>query len=94
KRHSNRIWHVHFKDFDPVAARLSREADGDYFDAIKRGVFCELGKGAVDFKEVVNILKDIGYNHWIVVEQDILPGMGEPKKCAQANRDYIRTLGL
>lgn len=94
QKHSDRIWHVHFKDFDPDAARLSRETNGDYFDAIKKGVFCELGKGAVDFTTVVNILNDKGYKDWIVVEQDILPGMGAPKKCAQANREYIKTLGL
>ena len=94
KKYSDRIWHVHFKDFNPEAARLSRQAKGDYFDAIKRGVFCELGKGTVDFKAVVAQLKKINYKDWIVVEQDILPGMGNPKICAQANRDHIRTLGL
>jgi inosose dehydratase len=94
QKHSNRIWHVHFKDFDPEAARLSRETNGDYFDAIKKGVFCELGKGVVDFMAVVNLLENKNYNDWIVVEQDILPGMGAPKKCAQANREYIKTLGL
>lgn len=94
KKYSNRIWHVHFKDFDPKAARMSHEVTGDYFDALKRGVFCELGKGTVDFKAIVDLLKKIKYKDWIVVEQDILPGMGNPKICAQANRDYIRTLGL
>lgn len=94
QKHSDRIWHVHFKDFDPDAAKLSRETNGDYFDAIKKGVFCELGKGAVDFATVVNLLNDKGYKDWIVVEQDILPGMGAPKKCAQANREYIKSLGL
>ncbi len=94
KQYYNRIWHVHFKDFDPASARASRKANGDYFDAIKRGVFCELGKGTIDFKTIVNVLNEKGYQNWIVVEQDILPGMGEPKKCAQANRDFIRTLRL
>jgi len=94
QKHSDRIWHVHFKDFDPEAAKLSHSANGDYFDAIKRGVFCELGKGAVDFLTIVNLLNEKGYDDWIVVEQDILPGMGNPKKCAQANRDFIKTLGL
>tara|TARA_B110000503_G_scaffold52260_1_gene84101 strand:- start:3606 stop:4511 length:906 start_codon:yes stop_codon:yes gene_type:complete len=94
KKHSNRIWHVHFKDFDPDAAKLSLKARGDYFDAIKRGVFCELGKGKVDFKKIVDLLNDKNYAGWIVVEQDILPGMGEPKKCALSNRNFIRTLGL
>lgn len=94
KKYKDRIWHVHFKDFSPEAAKASRDVNGDYFDAIKRGVFCELGKGAVDFKSIVELLEDMGYDDWIVVEQDILPGMGNPKLCARSNRDYIRTLGL
>lgn len=94
KIYRNRIWHVHFKDYDPQAAQESRKEEGDYFDAIQRGVFCELGKGAVDFKTVVDLLINTGYDDWVVVEQDILPGMGKPKACAKANRDYIKTLGL
>jgi len=57
-------------------------------------VFCELGKGAVNFKEIVKELKHQQYSGWIVVEQDVLPGMGNPKVCAQRNRDYIKTLGI
>ena len=94
KRYSDRIWHVHFKDFDPEIAKDSKQANGDYFDAIKRGVFCELGKGGVDFEAIVTLLHQSGYKDWIVVEQDILPGMGNPKICAQSNRNYIKTLGL
>lgn len=94
KKYGDRIWHVHFKDFSPDAAQASQEVNGDYFDAIKRGVFCELGKGAVDFQSIVKLLEDMQYSDWIVVEQDILPGMGNPKICAQANRNYIRSLGL
>jgi len=94
KKYANRLWHVHFKDFNPTAAQNSKDANGDYFDAIKKGVFCELGKGSVDFKAIVNQLNELDYDEWIVVEQDILPGMGHPKICAQSNRAYIRTLGL
>lgn len=94
KTYGDRIWHIHFKDFDPKAAAISKKNNGDYFDAIKRGVFCELGKGTVDFKTIVDILNKQNYEGWIVVEQDILPGMGNPKVCAQYNRDYIKTLGL
>lgn len=90
----NRIWHIHFKDFDPVIAKMSKDVDGDYFDAIKRGVFCELGNGAVDFKSIAEILIELNYKNWIVVEQDILPGMGNPKNSARANRDYLKSLGL
>ncbi|USD25914.1 sugar phosphate isomerase/epimerase family protein [Flagellimonas marinaquae] len=94
QKHMQRIWHVHFKDFDPVVAEDSKSVHGDYFDAIKKGVFCELGKGVVDFKNVIKLLKDNNYDEWIVVEQDILPGMGNPKECALANRNFIKSLGL
>ncbi len=94
KIHFKRIWHVHFKDFNPKIANESKEVNGDYFDAIKRGVFCELGKGSVDFKSIIKLLKDLNYEDWIVVEQDILPGMGFPKNSAEANRNYLKTLGL
>ena len=94
KAHSNRIWHVHFKDFDPKIANISKAVNGDYFDAIKRGVFCELGKGNVDFETIVSMLHQMGYDQWIVVEQDILPGMGNPKVCAQRNREYLRGIGF
>ena len=94
EKYAHRLWHVHFKDFDPNAALDSKDSNGDYFDAIKKGVFCELGKGNVNFLAIVNLLNEIGYNKWIVVEQDVLPGMGHPKKCAQSNRDFIKTLGL
>lgn len=94
EKYQNRIWHVHFKDYDPKAAQGSRSAQGDYFDALKRGVFCELGKGSVDFRAITEYLLGTGYDQWIVVEQDILPGMGDPKTFARANREYIKTLGL
>jgi inosose dehydratase len=34
------------------------------------------------------------YNGWIVIEQDVLPGMGSPKDSARRNREYLKSLGL
>ncbi|QGY44047.1 TIM barrel protein [Maribellus comscasis] len=94
EKYYNRIWHVHFKDFDPEVGKESQVNEYDYFKSVEKGVFCELGKGNVDFPAIVNILKNKGYDGWIVVEQDVLPGMGSPKKCADWNRQYIKSLGL
>ena len=94
KKYYDRIWHVHFKDYDPAVGKEARENNYDYFKAVEKGVFCELGKGNVDFQTIVNILKQKGYDGWIVVEQDVLPGMGAPKKCAAWNRQFIKSLGL
>ncbi len=93
-KYPRRIWHVHFKDCEDRIAKLSREKKWDYFESVRNGVFCELGKGSVDFPSVVKQLRRIDYDGWIVVEQDVLPGMGEPKECARHNRDYIKTLGI
>jgi len=61
---------------------------------VQHGVFCELGKGSVPFAAVAEWLRGHGYHGWMVVEQDILPGMGNPKASAQRNRSYLRTIGL
>ena len=59
-----------------------------------KGIFPELGQGDVDFPAVLHELEHIGYDSWIVVEQDVLPGMGSPRQSAQRNRDYLRSIGL
>ncbi|MGD8779881.1 MAG: TIM barrel protein [Ignavibacteria bacterium] len=94
KKYSERIWHVHFKDCDDQIAEMSREKKWDYFKSVENGVFCELGKGSCDFKSVIEELNKMNYNGWIVVEQDVLPGMGKPKECALHNREFIKTFGL
>ncbi|MBU0474631.1 MAG: sugar phosphate isomerase/epimerase [Bacteroidetes bacterium] len=94
KEYQDRIWHIHFKDCDEEIAKLSRSNNWDYFESVKNGVFCELGKGSVDFESIVKQLVNTKYDGWIVVEQDVLPGMGKPKECALHNREFIKSLGL
>ena len=90
----SRIWHVHFKDADPAVMAESRANEWDGLTSTGHGVFCELGKGSVDFPGVLAALTETGYDGWIVVEQDILPGMGNPRESARRNREYLRGIGL
>jgi inosose dehydratase len=94
EKYYNRIWHVHFKDFQPAVATKSAENNWDYFQSVQNGIFCELGKGDVPFEAVKNMLQEKGYQGWIVVEQDVLPGMGSPKICAEHNRNFLKSLGI
>src|ERR687886_652518 len=94
QQHADRIWHVHFKDHDPKVAEQSRRKGWDGVESVAHGVFCELGRGDVDFPAVLAKLNELNYQGWIVVEQDVLPGMGSPKASAQHNRDYLRSIGL
>ena len=94
ERYGPRTWHVHFKDCEPAVAARARSENWDYQTAIRGGVFCELGKGAVDFPALLEALRQRGYAGWIVVEQDVLPSMGSPLESARRNREYLRTLGV
>lgn len=94
RRHGQRIWHVHFKDCSPEVAARAREEEWEYVQAIYHGLFCELGQGDVDFPAVIAALEKEGYDGWIVVEQDVLPGMGTPKASARRNREYLQSIGL
>ncbi|MBI5928684.1 MAG: TIM barrel protein [Chloroflexi bacterium] len=90
----NRIWHVHFKDCEPNIAARSRNEGWEYFKTVGQGVYCELGKGMVDFPAIVAELRATNYDGWIVVEQDVLPGMGAPLASAKRNREYLHSIGL
>jgi inosose dehydratase len=93
RKYGSRIWHFHFKDHEPLVGKKSAENKWDYFKSVSEGIFCELGKGDVDFPALLAELEKNGYDGWGVVEQDVLPGMGKPKDSAQRNREYIRSLG-
>ena len=94
KRFANRIWYIHFKDCHPEVASQSRAAGWNYFESVRHGVFCELGKGCVDFPAVAAWLESRPDLTWGIVEQDVLPGMGKPKESAWRNREYLRRVGL
>jgi inosose dehydratase len=94
QENASRVWHVHFKDCQPELATRSRREGWDYFTSVRNGIFCELGKGEIDFQAVKVELEKQGYAGWIVVEQDVLPGMGSPKDSALRNREYLRSIGF
>ena len=94
EKYGERIWLVHFKDFQPDIARQMAENHWGYFEAIQHGIFCELGQGGIDFTGIVQWLKNTGYDGWVVVEQDILPGMGTPKESARRNREFLASMGI
>ncbi|HEX7736822.1 MAG TPA: TIM barrel protein [Ktedonobacteraceae bacterium] len=94
ERFHSRIWHIHLKDCQPQIAARARQEGWDYFTALQHGIFCELGQGAVPFAEIAAALRRYAYHGWMVVEQDILPGMGSPRASAQRNRTYLHAIGL
>jgi inosose dehydratase len=95
RRHIGRISYMHFKDIDPaVKARAVANRTG-FYDACAEGIFCNLGKGDVDFPTVRQILMDAGFDGWCTVEQDCDPaGTTSPVDDATANRAYLTSIGF
>ena len=91
-RFADRIWYLHLKDCHPDVAQRARTEGWDYFQALRHGVFCELGRGCIDFHSVLRWMKDHDYQGYALVEQDVLPGMGAPLESARRNREYLRSL--
>ncbi len=95
KRHMDRISYMHFKDIDPVVKADVVENRTDFYKACGQGIFCNLGQGDVDFPAVRQLLVDHGFKGWCTVEQDCDPAMpGTPLEDAQANREYLQSIGF
>ena len=92
--YASRVWHVHVKDCDAAVATRARAAGLGYLTAVRERLFCELGRGAVDFPAFIAALERLGYDGWAVVEQDVFPGAGTPLDSARRNRLFLRGLGL
>ncbi|MGO8758542.1 MAG: sugar phosphate isomerase/epimerase family protein [Terracidiphilus sp.] len=91
-RFKERIWYIHMKDLDPSVARRSRDEGWDYFTAMRNGLYPELGKGCIEFPALLRWLAARDYKGYVLVEQDILPGMGTPKESAARSRAYLKSI--
>ncbi len=94
REHGARIWHLHLKDIDPAVLAEVTRGRIPYLDAIRRGVFCELGAGCVDFPGVIRELRNAGFAGWAVFEQDVDPALPDvdPMVSAARSRSYLRTI--
>ncbi|MCA1603442.1 MAG: TIM barrel protein, partial [Acidobacteria bacterium] len=87
-----RIRHLHLKDVQlPILESARRDGIG-FLEAVRHGVFCELGDGAVDLNTVIQGLSAEGYSDWAIVEQDVdtrSEGV-KPFESALRSRQYLR----
>ncbi|MBZ5593887.1 MAG: TIM barrel protein [Acidobacteriia bacterium] len=97
RKHATRIRHLHLKDVRPSVLEQVRREKIPYLDAVRMGVFCELGQGSVNLTGVIQALTSAGFDGWAVFEQDVdttQPGCN-PLESATRSRNYLRkTAGL
>lgn len=92
-----RINHMHLKDARrQVVDQIIREV-APVSEIWKRKAFCRLGEGDLNVDSVLDALRD-GYSGWLVVEQDVLPDVGDPlgtpARDQRANRRFLADRGF
>lgn len=74
RTHGARIRHVHLKDVRQAVLHRVATGELDFSAAVAAGVFAPLGDGGVDLRTTLAALRDVGYDGWLVVEQDRVSG--------------------
>lgn len=94
----SRINHVHLKDASLTVMHGIIEDGAPAAEIWSRDAFPPLGQGDLDIGAIISGLTAIGYQGWLVVEQDSLPD--GPERFHRAareqhdNRTYLAALGL
>lgn len=84
---------IHVKDINPQVLAAGVPAAWDYATFSAKGIWTELGQGAIDFPAVFQILGDAGFSGWIIVETDVTQ-LATPLESAIISRQYLQKIGL
>jgi len=93
RRHAARIKTVHVKDIDEAVRQKGVAQGWDYRTFSDHGIWAEVGHGVMDFPAIFQILDEVGFDGWIIVETDVTQ-LASPLESAQVSRAYLRSLGL
>lgn len=95
RRHHQRIPYLHLKSVDGEVQRRVEAENIPFAIAVGMDVFCEPSKGAVDFPDFRDVLREINYTGWAIVEQDMYPApLDKPLPIAKRTRAYLREIGI
>lgn len=96
EKHHSRIPYIHVKQCD-MDIKNRMDAEGwPWAEAVARGVMCEPERGSIDFSVLLELMKEKGYDDWVVVEQDMYPveSFDDPLPIATRTREFFKELGL
>lgn len=94
RRHIDRLAHFHAKNVRPAVMAQVREQGLSFMDGVRAGVFTVPGdpEGGVDFAPLLGILKDAGYDGWIVIEAEQDPSVREPMQYQSLGLTTLKTI--
>jgi inosose dehydratase len=93
RAHAPRIKTMHVKDINPAVLEEGRAREWDYATFSRQGIFAEMGEGMVDFPAVFELLRDAGFDGWIITETDVTQ-RPTALESAIVSREYLRGIGI
>lgn len=90
EKYMNRVAHVHLKDVRPTVVAEIRAGKKSFLDGVRAGTFTVPGDGVIDFEPIFKLLKEKGYEGWMVVEAEQDPAKANPLEYALKARSYIK----
>jgi len=95
RRHHERIAYLHLKSVNREVWEKAEREKIPFAKAVDTGVFAEPSEGVVDFVALRDVLREINYQGWATVEQDVYPApLDKPFPIAKRTRDYLREIGF
>jgi inosose dehydratase len=89
RAYADRIGHVHMKSIRPEVVSRVREEGLSFQEGVELGVFTVPGDGSIDFRPILEVLADAGYEGWLVVEAEQDPNKAVPLEYAKKARSYL-----
>ena len=95
RKHHRRVAYLHLKNVDRAVLEKVRAQATPFAPATAMGVFCPPAEGVVDFVVFRDVLHEVGYDGFAVIEQDMYPApFDKPLPIARKTRAYLRSIGL
>jgi inosose dehydratase len=95
RKHYKRIPYLHLKNVNPVVQRKVEVERIPFANAVAIDMFVEPAAGVVDFIAFRDLLREIDYTGYAIVEQDMYPApFDKPLPIAKRTRQYLREIGI
>lgn len=95
RRHHARIPYLHLKSVDAELRRKVAAEGIPFARAVAMDMFVEPSEGAVDFPALRDVLREIDFDGYGIVEQDMFPApFDKPLPIALRTRKYLRDIGM
>ena len=92
RRHVGRVAHVHCKDVRPSVIARARNEGWSFLQGVLNGIFTVPGDGVIDYAAVLGVLRQAGYQGWLVVEAEQDPAVAPSYAYAKKGHDHLRAL--